>query len=151
MPFRFQKLDISKIEELIPMLNFFDSIPDSDFIKTVDLLTQGYGRGFHGITVCLFPDELDEYMISHGEGFDNGVQFIDMDDEIVVDIGTFWKYLTLACEIYWQQHPKDKFVLQDYLARPKPSLEMSPEVAGWWRKWKSGEYDYLKALKKIKS
>ncbi len=146
MPLRFRKLEEKEIREFLPMFNFFDSIPDSDFVKTVNYLTQGNGRGFHGITVCIFPDELDEYMISHGEGFENSVQFIDLDEEVVVDIETFWKYLTMACEAYWQEHPEAKEVLQEYLARPKPSLEMSPEVAEWWRKWKAGEYDYLQAL-----
>ncbi len=138
-----------KNPELEPLVYFLDSIPKSSFPKYVDILTQGYGTGFQGITACLFPDELDEYMISHGEGFENSVQFIFFEDEVVVDIETFWKYLTMACEVYWQEHPEDKEILQKYLARPKPSLEMSPEVAEWWRKWKAGEYNYLQALEKV--
>jgi len=148
MPFRFNREDY-QVEKFLPMINFYDSIPDSDFVRTIDGLTQGYGRGFHGVTVCLFPAELDEYMVSHDEGFENGVQFIDMDDEVVVDIDTFWKYLTMACEAYWNEHPESKPQLQEYLSRPKPSLELTGEVAEWIRKWKAGEYNYLKALKKI--
>ncbi len=143
------QISVQEIEKFRPLIVFLDSIPNSDFVNTIDSLTKGYGTGFQGVTACLFPNELDEYMISRGEGFDNGVQFIFFEDEVVVDIDTFWKYLRMACEAYWQEHPEDKETLQSYLARPKPSLEMSPEVAKWWRKWKAGEYDYLQMLEKV--
>lgn len=138
-----------EIEKFRPLIAFLDSIPDSRFVKTIDTLTQGYGTGFEGVTACLFPDELDEYMIARGEGFENGVQFIFFEDEIVVDIDTFWKYLRMACEVYWQKNAQDKNSLESFLVRPKPSLEMSSEVAEWMRKWKAGEYNYLQTLEKI--
>ncbi len=140
-----------KNKKLYPMINFLDSLANrSDFVKYVDSITKGYGLGLEGVTSCTFPTDQDEYEISHGMGFENGIMFtLFEEEEVVVDIDTFWKYLRMACEAYWQEHPEDKETLQSYLARPKPSLEMSSEVAEWWRKWKAGEYDYLQMLEKV--
>lgn len=137
-----------ELEKIVPIAVFFDAIPDEKFVDCIEGLTKGHGA-FFNYGGCMFPADLDEYMISHDEGFENGVQFIDIDDELTVDMRTFRKYLEMACEGYWQERPEKKETLQRILKQPQAQPDLPPDVAEWTRKLKAGEYDYLKALQKI--
>ncbi len=132
------KLNVKTAEKIRPLAVFFDSLSDEDFVRYVDYLTKSIGIGMDGVTGCTFPNNLDEYQIMQGEGFD-GIQFSFYEEDIEVDVPTFRKYLRMACEIYWQEHPESKEILEEYLARPQPPLE-----EGTLEEWKSrrdaGEY-----------
>lgn len=131
--------DKEKVVKIKPLLVFFDSLPDSDFIKYVDLLTQGIGIGIEGVTGCTFPNNLDEYqVVVEGEGFD-GVQFTYFEDSVEVDVPTFRKFLRIACEDYWTEYPESRLRLEEYLARPQPPLEEGT-TDEWKRKQKEGEF-----------
>lgn len=110
-------------EKLHPIAYYFDAVEShSIFIEDVNSLTNGEGgRSIEGIIDCTFPCQLDEFQI-YNSGFD-GIQFIFFEEEIVVDVPTFRKYLRIACEAYWTQYPESRATLEEYLARPQPPLE----------------------------
>lgn len=108
-----------------------------NFLKEIDNLTKNVGGGGQYI-YCYFPKWLDEYELSIGEGFD-GIEFGLFEDKISVDIPTFRKYLRMACEAYWQEHPESKSQLEKYLARPQPPLEEGASEE-WKHRRDAGEY-----------
>jgi CDI immunity protein len=93
-----------------------------NFVQEVDDLTKlGEGTSEQGILGCTFPRQLDEYeIINHG--FD-GISFSLYEDEIIVDVPTFRKYLKIACEAYCEINPESRAQLEKFLSRPQPPLE----------------------------
>ncbi len=130
-----KKFENKKLE---PIAYYFDSLAFRDeFIERVDNLTRGKGSSIEGVMGCTFPRELDEYEV-YNHGFD-GIIFDCLDDEVVVDIPTFRKYLRMACEVYWKEHPESREILEKYLARPQPPLEEGA-LDEWKRRRDAGEY-----------
>ena len=143
------KEDYQKIEEAIRTeikdksldilaIYFSSSTILKNFVEEINTLTGiGEGSSEQGILGCTFPRQLDEYeVVNHG--FD-GIAFSLFEDTVVVDIPTFRKYLRIACEVYWQEHPESKEILQKYLARPQPPLEEGA-LDEWKRRRDAGEY-----------
>lgn len=128
----------SNFKALSPMQIFFNAVPDKEFSSSAKALTEGYGDAIEGITGCFFPRDLDEYEVYNGLGFD-GIQFTFYDEEVVVDVPTFRKYLKMACDAYLQEHPKDRKQIEEYLARPQPPLEEGT-MEEWRRRRNAGEY-----------
>lgn len=123
MPKRIDIEDAPEYERLFPVQAFFNAIDDDLFVRTVDCLTRGTGAGFNN-AVCSFPGDLDEYAIAvelKGKVPD-GIMFSLFEDEVVVDIPTFRRFLTLACEAYVHDHPEDRARIEELLARPQPAL-----------------------------
>lgn len=132
------KISDDRIEQLRSLAVFFDSLGETNFVRYVDFLTRGIGIGLEGVIGCGFPNDLDEYQISQGEGFD-GVQFSYYEEEVEVDVPTFRKYLRMACNDYLQEHPEDRRQIEEYLARPQPPLEEGA-LPEWRRRRDAGEY-----------
>ncbi len=129
--------DIGHKESFI-IASFFSSLASrTDFVYYIDYLSRGMSIGLEE-SGCDFPSSLDEYLVSQDLGF-NGVKFYEFDNEITVDVPTFRKYLRLACEAYWQEHPESKEILQKYLVRPQPPLEEGA-LEEWKRRRDAGEY-----------
>ena len=125
-------------EKFRPMGVYFQTIINrSNFVEEVNDLTKGEGNAIEGVVSCTFPRQLDEYEV-YNDGF-NGIIFDFYEDEVVVDVPTFRKYLRMACEAYWQELPESKAVLEKYLARPQPPLEEGASEE-WIRRRDAGEY-----------
>lgn len=118
---------------------YFDALSASrSFVSDVDHLTKNEGGVIDEYLVCYFPKQLDEYQLSIGEGFD-GIEFSLFEDKISVDVPTFRKFLKMACEVYWTEHPETRKQLEEYLARPQPPLEEGT-MEEWRRRRDAGEY-----------
>lgn len=109
-----------------------------NFVREIDGLTQNNGGFVEGISGCHFPAELDEHELSIGDDFD-GIEFTLFEDKISVDVPTFRKYLRMACEVYWSEHPETRMQLEEYLARPQPPLEEGT-LHEWRRRRDASEY-----------
>ena len=134
----FDFLENKSKDELYPMIDFLDSsVNRTDFVKYVDLLTAGVGIGLEE-NGCDFPNDLDEYALTHNRGFE-GIRFYSFDEKISVDVPTFRKYLRIACEVYWQKYPESKTQLEEYMSRPQPPLEEGT-LEEWKRRKAAGEY-----------
>ena len=129
-----------KDKKLYLMAEYFDLFGDSkNFINEVSDLTQNWGGSDEGgYLYCYFPRQLDEGQLTLGGGFD-GIEFGLFEDKISVGVPTFRKYLQMACEVYWQENPESKEILQKYLARPQPPLEEGA-LEEWKRRRDAGEY-----------
>lgn len=133
------KCNKTEAKKYSPMLSYFESIINgNNFLKEVNSLTSGNGGAIEGVSACTFPEELDEYELAIGEGFD-GIEFILFEDKISVDVPTFRKYLRMACEVYWTEYPESKAQLENYLARPQPPLEKDT-LDEWKRRKADGQY-----------
>lgn len=111
---------------------------NSSFVSDVDNLTKNEGGVVDEYLVCYFPKQLDEGDLAVGGGFD-GIEFSLFEDKISVDMPTFRRYLQMACEVYWNEHPETKAQLEEYLARPQPPLEEGA-LPEWKRRRDAGEY-----------
>ena len=135
-----QKLREAIIDDRLTIIAvYFDSSEiRNNFLKEVDSLTgAGEGNAIEGVLGCTFPRQLDEYEVVNF-GFD-GVEFALFEDRISVDVPTFRKYLRIACEAYWSEHPESRAQLEEYLARPQPPLE-DGALPEWKRRRDAGEY-----------
>ena len=98
-------------DPLFPIQAFFNAIGDHSFIETIARLLKGIGAGFDDV-FCEFPSDLDP-----GEEPFEGVRCALYEDEIVVDLDTFGRFLKLACENYVREHPEDKAQIDSLLQK----------------------------------
>jgi hypothetical protein len=109
--------------ELASVGAFFDAIDDKKFLEYVDYLTRGIGAHTEKVH-CLFPSDFDEYDIAHKtELRSDKIEFsFDWGEEAYVDISTFRRFLTIACDAHVKRHPEDRAKIEELLARPQPPL-----------------------------
>lgn len=110
--------------DLAAVLAFFDAINDSNFVRVVENLTRGIGAHTEKVH-CTFPGDMDEYelVVERNGKVPDGIEFsFDWGEEVVVDVPTFRRLLTLACESYVRDHPEDGAKIEELLARPQPAL-----------------------------
>lgn len=108
MPMRLHESELIKTDHF-PAITFLNAISDSDFLRTVENMSNGIGTGINA-AVCLFPGDLDP-----GEEVFEGVMFSLHDEEIIIDHNTFYIYLRKACERYTKDFPTDKNKIEELL------------------------------------
>jgi hypothetical protein len=116
--------DNPEYERFFPIQAFFNELNDNEFISAVDCLTRGVGAHTEK-THCFFPGDLDEYAVEveMGGKVPDGIEFsLEWGEEVYVDIPTFRRFLTMACESYLKEHPEDTAIINELLARPQPPL-----------------------------
>ena len=92
-----------------PVIAFFNAVPSSNFMRTVEQMSVGIGTGINAVD-CSFPDDVED----DEEKFD-GVRFSVHDEEVVLNYETFYYYLNLACKNYVDAFPDDRSELENYL------------------------------------
>ena len=92
-----------------PVIAFFNAVPSSNFMRTVEQMSAGIGTGINSVD-CSFPDDVEE----DEEKFD-GVRFSVHDEEVVINYETFYYYLNLACKNYVDAFPDDRSEFKNYL------------------------------------
>jgi len=78
---------------------FFNSINNMLFLRTIDYLVKGTSYGDE-YSACDFPDDLEE-----DEAPFDGVRLRYHDDEVVVSEAAFKECLSLACKKYEEINP----------------------------------------------
>jgi hypothetical protein len=121
-----RRIDIEgtpEYEKFFPVQAFFNEISDGSFIRVIDHLTRGEGYGLN-VAVCTFPAHMDDYerYVERAEKPLEGVEFSLFDDDVVLDVPTFRRFLTMACEAYVKKYPEDRATIEELLARPQPPL-----------------------------
>ncbi|MBC1232567.1 ribonuclease toxin immunity protein CdiI [Listeria booriae] len=107
-----------------PVQAVFNMISDSRFTNIIGYISEGIGFG-EEYGACTFPEDLDEYDIANGEGFD-GVEFgLHSGEEIILDYQTLYIYLNKACENYIEKHPEANTQIQEYLEKYKKKYNIS--------------------------
>jgi hypothetical protein len=110
-------------EKFFPVQAFFNEISHLGFIDVVDHLTRGEGYGLN-VAVCTFPahmDDYERYVERAGKPLE-GIEFSFFDDDVVLDVPTFRRFLTMACDAHVKRHPEDRAKIEELLARPQPPL-----------------------------
>ncbi|WP_042473908.1 ribonuclease toxin immunity protein CdiI [Bacillus ndiopicus] len=108
--FRLLEVDLLKAEHF-PIISFFNAIPESDFLEIIEQFSLDIGRGIND-AVCIFPTDLDP-----GEELFEGVMFSLYDEEVIVDNETFLYYLEKACQVYLEDYPDKKNIVDIYFEK----------------------------------
>jgi hypothetical protein len=114
----------SEREKFFPVEAFFNEIDDFHFVDAVGCLINGVSYGIDVANHCKFPsglDDYDRYVIRHGKPLE-GIEFSLFEDAVVLDVPTFRRFLTMACDAYVKKHPEDRAKIEELLARPQPPL-----------------------------
>ena len=113
--FRLSESDmISK--DHFPVIAALDMIGNDRFIRTLEGISRGYGFG-ENYGACVFPNDQDEYDIETMGKLD-GVEFgLHNGEAVVLDYDTVYYYLKKACDIYVEDFPKDRAVVDKLLAK----------------------------------
>ena len=99
------------------LIIYFAYMLNSDFIvKLTDMSEErDYTNGHVGY---MFANNCDEEDIKNGDDFENGVLFFfgnEVFDEIIVDYSIFYYSLKAACEVYLEDNPEDKDIVEEKL------------------------------------
>jgi hypothetical protein len=122
-----KRIDIDgslEYEKFFSVQSFFNVIEDGAFIGVIDYLTRGIGYGIDVAHHCTFPSDLDDYdryVIRQGKPLE-GIEFSLFDDAVVLDVPTFRRFLTMACDAQVKRHPEDRAKIEELLARPQLPL-----------------------------
>jgi hypothetical protein len=111
-------------EKFFPVQAFFNEINHLNFVDVVDHLTRGIGYGMEDSGGCTFPSDMDDYeryVEREGKPLE-GIEFSVDDDDVVLDVPTFRRFLTMACDAHVKRHPEDRAKIEELLARPQPPL-----------------------------
>jgi hypothetical protein len=118
--------DITNIDvNLAPMLDYYNSIADYEFVKVLEYFSNGFGYGDE-YYLCEFPNSWEPW---EKEYFENGVRFTvgsgyNKENSSIVDYSTFYKFSRLACEDYLKEHPEDKEKIYEILSAIKVRYEI---------------------------
>jgi hypothetical protein len=116
--------DMSEYKKFFPVQAFFNEISDMSFARVIDYLTRGIGYGMQDSGGCTFPSDLDDYELyveRQGKPLE-GIEFSLFEDTVVLDVPTFRRFLTMACDAYVKKYPEDRAKIEELLARPQPPL-----------------------------
>ena len=90
-----------------PILEVMNQISDDRFIKTVKNISMSIGFGENTGT-CSFPEDLDEYDVANGEGFEGVEIALYTGEEVIVDYNIFYYYLEKSCISFLKESPQYK-------------------------------------------
>lgn len=92
-----------------PVMAFFNSVPDSNFMRVLEQMSIGIGTGINEAD-CSFSGDVEE----DEEKFD-GVRFSVYEEEVILNYEIFYYYLNLACRNYVDVFPNERNELEQYL------------------------------------
>ncbi len=105
-------------EEQFPVKIILDGVEDERFLDIINVTSKGEGFGVEA-GACLFPNDLDAYDISQGNGF-IGVEFgLYSGEEIVISYEEFYYYLEIICKSFLLDFPNEKEVIEKKLEEYK--------------------------------
>lgn len=109
MPFRISE-ELTD-EKLLPVIHFFNAIPNRKFVEVIKSLSNGVGYGLE-YCHCNFPEDLDPWE----ESFE-GIQFVNsaLDLEVIIDHNTTLEYLLLSSKSYLKEFPEQRDILHQII------------------------------------
>jgi hypothetical protein len=66
-------------------------------------------------------DDYERYVERAGKPLE-GIEFGIFHEDVVIDVPTFRRFLTMACDAHVKRHPEDRAKIEELLARPQPPL-----------------------------
>ena len=116
------KEDLLK-EQHYPILEIMNQIKDDKFLSIIETVSNGIGFGQETGT-CLFSDDLDDFSIANGEGFEGVEIALYTGEEDIISHITLYYYLQKSSERYIEKFPEFKNMLLQLLQNYKRKFEI---------------------------
>ncbi|MBY8911645.1 hypothetical protein KY305_02575 [Bacillus sp. YC2] len=112
-------------KDIGPMIDYFNSITDREFLKVLKNFAEelGYGDEYH---LCTFASSMEPWEEDY---FENGVEFLNgtagEDVSVIVDYLTFYHYLTNVSDDYLKRVPEHRDQVIDLLEKIKQNYDIT--------------------------